>query len=107
MKMAASSDDKYRAAEIDSNDLATFLSSNDLRSKVAVQTTTYNAGKSSETKIRYYNLSGQNLYLIGSNGKIKTKANGVKDGEDWYFFTDSDGKILYYADDKNVEKALN
>ena len=106
MKMAASSEDKYRAADIDTDDIATFLSTSDVKNLVEGKTVIYNKGKSSETKIRYYELSDEDLYLIGTNGKLKTKANGVKDGEDWYFFSNSEGKITYYADDKNVEKAI-
>lgn len=89
------------------NDEVTFYISNDLRSLVGVDSVVYNAGKTSETNIKYYDLTDKDVYLIGTNGKLKTKANGVKDGEDWYFFTDSNGKVLYYADDKNVEKALD
>ncbi|MDD3252728.1 MAG: cell wall-binding protein [Lachnospiraceae bacterium] len=108
MKMSANSEDKYRAADVDSDDSATFVTRSEMLSLAggSAQTVVYNEGKSSETKIKYYDLTGKDLYLIGTNGKVKTKANGVKDGEDWYFFSDSEGKVTYYADDKNVEKAI-
>ena len=107
IKMAASTDDKYRAAGIDSDDVATFLTTAELKDLAGdAKTVTYNKGKSNETKIKYYDLTGKGVSLIGTNGKIKTNSKGVKDGEDWYFFSDKEGNVTYYADDKNVTKAL-
>ena len=105
--MAASTDDKYRAADINSDDVATFLTTAQLKALAGnAKTVIYNEGKSNETKIKYYDLTGKGVSLIGTNGKIKTNSKGVKDGEDWYFFSDKEGNVTYYADDKNVTKAL-
>ena len=108
MKMAASAEDKYRAASITSDDVATFLTTAELKEASADTTpVTYNEDKSNETKIKYYDLRDADLDLIGTNGKIKKNAKGVKDGEDWYFFSDKSGKVMFYADDKNLLKALD
>lgn len=106
MKMAASGDDKYRAANIDSDDLASLLTTTEVKALVSRESVVYNEGKSNQTTIKYYDLTGKGVKLLGTNGQLKKNAKGVKDGEDWYFFSDSEGNVTYYADDKNVVKAI-
>ncbi len=103
-KMAASTDDKYRAASIDANDAATFVASKTLRVGAGDAVRTDSNGNV-EKLCKYNNVEAMNLYLIGTNGQLKTKANGVKDGDDWYFYSDADGKIIFYANDKDFSKS--
>jgi hypothetical protein len=104
LKMAADSDDKYRAAIKTSDDLVTFVSSSSLRAEA--QSISYVKSSSNTETIKYVAVT-EDYYLIGTNGQLaKKKTNGVKDGDYWYFFSDSDGKITYYANSKDLLKAL-
>ena len=99
-KMAASTDDKYRAAKMD-DEVVTFEASKTLRA---------DADQITEEKydhVKYNRFDGEDdteYYLIGTNGQLKEKASGVKDGDDWYFYTDANGKIVFYANDKDFSK---
>jgi glucan-binding YG repeat protein len=104
MKMAADADDKYRAADVTVETDVTFLDSSVLRT--GYSTVVYNSGKSNEETISYVDVYSQGYKLIGTNGQVKKNAKGVKDGDDWYYFSDSNGVIKYYASNKNLETAL-
>ena len=103
-KMAASTDDKYRAATIDTDDAVTFEASKNLRVN-AGDATRKDSNGNVEKLCKYNDITSQNLYLIGTNGQLKKNANGVKDGDDWYFYSDEDGKIIFYANDKDFSKS--
>ncbi len=109
MKMSASTEDKYRAASISNSDVVTFAIKDDMKGAAVdkdYKTVVYKQGSNSQTKIKYLDLTNANYYLNGTNGKTKKNASGVKDGEEWYFFSDEFGKVLYYGSDKNLLKAL-
>ncbi len=109
-KMAASSEDKYRAGRYDTDyaEVITLESSKDIRAN-SEKLDAYklvNGRRELLSGVKYINLSGMNAYLIGTNGQLKKKATGgVKDGDDWYFFSNADGKIIYYANDKDFTKS--
>lgn len=44
-----------------------------------------------------------NEYLVNTSGKVQKKKTNVKDGDDYYYCTDSDGVIIY----KGTEKYTN
>lgn len=55
--------------------------------------------------VKFVDLSDSGYVLIGTNGALKTKANGIKDGDDWYFYSNKDGRIFAYANDKDFSKS--
>lgn len=99
-KIAASSDDKYRAVTIGRDDAAWLVASKDLRKKKESEKLT----TGSKETVYFVDLTADDYYLIATSGKLKTNATGVKDGDDWYFYSDADGKIYAYADSKDFTK---
>ncbi|MDO4268108.1 MAG: cell wall-binding protein [Eubacteriales bacterium] len=103
-RMAASSEDRYRAAVIDTDsesgeDFVTFVDSKDLRANAGQA---YDEDGERLSGVRFADLTTD--ALIGTNGSVRTNANGLRDGDDWYFYSDGNGRIFAYANDKDFSK---
>ena len=104
-KMAASTEDKYRAATISAGDVIEFKSSkDDLR--VNMTGGLVNSQGEALSGVKYVPVTEtDNYFLIGTNGQVKKNANGVKDGDDWYFYSNKNGRIYAYSNDKDFSKS--
>ncbi len=103
-KMAASAEDKYRAVTITEDDIVSMAVSKDIRRQAVSEAVLKSDGTPTGDTVRVVDLTDREYYLLGSNGSLKTKANGVKDADEWYFYSDADGKILYYTNSKDFSK---
>lgn len=58
------------------------------------------ADKDSKLEVFTYN---DNDYLVNTSGKLQKKKNNVKDADDYYYCTDSDGIVTYRGTEKYME----
>ena len=45
---------------------------------------------------------GKNFYLVNTTGAISKKKTAAKDGDDWYFYVNSDKEIVMYLNNKTI-----
>ena len=116
-KIKADSDEKYilvqATGDINATEKVTVkdYSGSDVRAmlkdKGTVGTSTTDDGK---TKV-YYGFGdreNEGWYLVNTSGKIQDgKKSGVKDGDDYYWYINSDDNIVMYTDSKDLSNAAD
>ena len=106
MRIKAGADDKYQMVDVTE---ATTGAGIDINSDNAVVTkldaptgtadVTY-TNKDGET-VRVYVINDASKYLVNTSGNLqKSKTSGVKDGNDCYYYVNSDRHVIFYTDNK-------
>ncbi|NBH36687.1 hypothetical protein D3Z58_25120, partial [Clostridiaceae bacterium] len=127
-RIKASSDDKYQLVEvvnIDENGKQTY-SNIDINSKNVVvkkkdapKWSSYDFKNDDEETVRYHyeaesagddinfhrNGNDNGYYLVNTSGNIQKNKNGVKDGNDCYYYVNKDQNVILYTDNKTLKSA--
>ena len=106
MRIKADADDKYQLVKVEEDQAN---AGKDINSDNAVVTKldapTGNAtiaytNKDGET-VRVYVINNADMYLVNTSGNIqKSKTSGVKDGNDCYYYVNSNRHVVFYTDNK-------
>ncbi len=127
-RIKASSDDKYQLVEVvnvDENGKQTY-SNIDINSKNVIvnkmdtpKWSSYDFKNDDEETVRYHyeaESAGDNInfhrngndngyYLVNTSGNIQKNKNGVKDGNDCYYYVNKDQNVILYTDNKTLKSA--
>ena len=118
-KIKASSDDKYKLVKItgtngNESDAVDINSKNVKVEKMStpVWSNDTNYKNSDEETVRYHYNEGSDdidftknvYYLVNTSGNIqKNKFNGLKDGNECYYYVDKEMKVVLYTDNKTLK----
>lgn len=92
-----SGDDEAKVVDYDSSDIR-----NRSIGDANLQLNTFR-NKDGDTVRVVYNFP-TDWYLVNTSGRIQDgKKTGVKDGDEWYWYTNSDGEIILYTNNKELD----
>ena len=63
-----------------------------------------NTGANSDNKVVVSTTWDESYYLVNTSGAISKKKSGAKDGDDWYFYTNTNKRIVMYLNNKTYKE---